>query len=158
MSKPLVIVLVGVPGSGKSTWYEKHRSVVDANAVYISSDKYIEDAARAKGMTYSEAFKELAPAAMQHVKQQVQEAKRHNKDIVWDQTNVSVKSRKKIMQALPRYYKIAVVFPIPEPEELKRRLSNRPGKEIPEPVIQSMIANFQEPTRAEGFDDVRYAT
>jgi hypothetical protein len=55
---------------------------------------------------------------------------------------------------LPEYYAIAVVFRIPGPEELQKRLANRPGKVIPSDVLQSMIDGWEEPTEDEGFKEI----
>jgi hypothetical protein len=57
---------------------------------------------------------------------------------------------------LPNYRAIAVVFPTPEHKELVRRLSSRwdSGKVVPEHVVASMIASWEEPTLEEGFDEI----
>jgi predicted kinase len=55
---------------------------------------------------------------------------------------------------LPDYYPIAIVFATPEEKELKRRLNNRPGKEIPDSVVQKMIDEFVMPTEEEGFKEI----
>jgi gluconate kinase len=57
---------------------------------------------------------------------------------------------------LPSYEHIAVVFNTPEHKELMRRLFNRPGKDIPDHVIASMIASWEDPTLEEGFKEIRY--
>jgi hypothetical protein len=38
-----------------------------------------------------------------------------------------------------------------------RRLMSRPGKEIPEHVITSMIDGWEDPTEEEGFKEIWYA-
>ena len=149
MSK--VYVLVGVPGSGKSTWVSNQDWAKDC--VYISSDKHIEDEAQRQGKTYNEVFKDYATTAVSLMLDDVIAAREAGKDIIWDQTSVNVKSRKKKFSMLPDYYHIAVVFPTPEPEEHARRL-NRPGKHIPKDVLQSMINNFEMPTEEEGFKEI----
>jgi gluconate kinase len=58
---------------------------------------------------------------------------------------------------LPDYYAIAVVFETPSRIELKRRLDSRPGKEIPEAVLEGMLASFEMPTDEEGFKEIWYA-
>ena len=57
---------------------------------------------------------------------------------------------------LPGYYKIAVVFETPPRTELKQRLASRPGKEIPDAVVEGMLASFEMPTEQEGFDEIWY--
>lgn len=148
---PKLYVLVGVPGSGKSTWVSNQKWT--ENCVYISSDKHIENYAAEQGKTYNEVFKNYATTAVSLMLDDVVAARNEGKDIIWDQTSVNIKSRKKKFTMLPDYYHIAVVFPTPEPEEHSRRL-NRPGKHIPKDVLQSMIDTFVMPTEEEGFKEI----
>lgn len=148
---PKVYVLVGVPGSGKSTWVSNQDWVKDC--VYISSDRHVEEEARRQSKTYNEVFKDYATTAVSMMLDDVVAARAEGKDIIWDQTSVSVKSRKKKFSMLPDYYHIAVVFATPEPEEHARRL-DRPGKHIPKDVLDSMIKNFEMPTEEEGFKEI----
>jgi hypothetical protein len=85
-------------------------------------------------------------------------AREMGNDIIWDQTSTTVKSRLKKFNMLPDYYHIAVVFKTPDHEELMRRLISRwdDGKIIPEHVVASMIAGWEEPTEAEGFKEIWY--
>ena len=59
---------------------------------------------------------------------------------------------------LPDYYAIAVVIRTPPRNELDSRLQNRydTGKIIPKDVIDNMIANWEEPTKEEGFEEIWY--
>jgi hypothetical protein len=50
-----------------------------------------------------------------------------------------------------------VVFKTPEVEELAKRLASRPGKEIPDHVVQDMITGFEMPNLSEGFTQVWFA-
>jgi predicted kinase len=149
--EPNLWMLVGVPGSGKSTWIANTFDHVDV--VVASTDDFINVAAVLLGKTYDEVFKDTIKNAEKMMYQGVTRAVEGNCDIIWDQTNLTRKSRAKKLIMIPeRYRKIAVVFPTPEPEELERRLVSRPGKTIPQHVINSMIHNFQHPQHAEGFD------
>jgi len=91
---------------------------------------------------------------------QVELARDINRDIIWDQTSTTLASRTRKFNMLPDYYKIAVVFRTPEHKELMRRLVSRwdSGKIIPEHVVASMIASWEEPTEEEGFDEIWYAS
>jgi len=120
----------------------------------ISTDKYVEHYANEVGKTYSEVFTEFMPNAVKLMTDEVIVARELGRDIVWDQTSTTVKSRAKKLHMLPNYHAIAVVFPTPEHKELTRRLTSRPGKEIPDHVIYSMIGSWEEPTLEEGFDEI----
>jgi predicted kinase len=147
--KPRCIQLIGVPGSGKSTWIKKQ--IWALGLTVVSTDPFVEDYARSQGKTYTEVFEEYMPMAIELMINQVIHAREHNHTIIWDQTSTTVASRLKKFKMLPDYEHIAVVFKTPDSEELQRRLSNRPGKIIPEDVVNNMIKNFEEPSFYEGF-------
>ena len=148
---PKLYVLIGVPGSGKSTWVANQKWAADC--AYVSTDSHVEEYAKSVGKTYNEVFTDYMPTAVDLMTQDVIRAREAGKDIIWDQTSVNVKSRKKKFSMLPNYYHIAVVFPTPGPEEHARRL-NRPGKHIPKDVLESMINTFVMPTEEEGFKEI----
>lgn len=152
MSK--VYMLIGVPGAGKSTWIKNN--MWPTNTVIVSSDRFIDDHAAKEGKTYNDVFKDYAPIAMRLMDNQVLIAKANGCDIIWDQTNMSAKSRAKKLAMLDGYDKIAVVFSTPEKAELDRRLASRPGKVIGDHIIKSMIDSYDEPTVEEGFKEIMY--
>lgn len=147
-------VLVGVPGSGKSTWV-KNQKWAD-QCVIVSTDEFVEDYAKECGQTYSEVFDDYMPTAVKLMADKVVRAREAGKDIIWDQTSTSVATRAKKLRMLPDYYKIAVVFNKPDDEELKRRLASRPGKNVPWAVIDQMWGSWEDPTEEEGFDEIWY--
>ena len=149
-------MLIGVPGSGKSTWIANQEWTKDIPIV--SSDKFIDEYAAKEGKTYNEVFADYVKIATHLMDNQVLICKANNTDIIWDQTNTSIKSRKAKLDKLEGYEKIAVVFRTPEKEELDKRLAQRVGKHIPANVMESMIANLQEPTEEEGFTEIWYAS
>jgi predicted kinase len=151
--KPKLYMLVGVPGSGKSTWV-KNQEFWLKDCVYISTDKYVEEWAESVGKTYTEVFEEYMPTAVTRMAGAVNGARDAGKDIIWDQTSTTIHTRAKKFRMLPDYHTIAVVFRTPEIEELNRRLANRPGKVIPSEVLNNMIVKWEEPTLEEGFDEI----
>lgn len=155
MTTPKLYMLIGVPGSGKSTWINNQEWAKDIPVV--SSDKFIDYYAAKEGKTYNEVFEEYAPIAVRLMENQVLICKANNSDIIWDQTNTSVKTRKKKLAMLEGYEKIAVVFRTPNKVEHDRRLASRPGKAIPANVMTVMINSFAEPTEKEGFKEIWYA-
>lgn len=152
---PKCYQLVGVPGSGKSTWVSTQDWTMPC--AHISTDKWVEIYAKEVGRTYSEVFTDFMPTAVDLMAKEVVVAREAGRDIIWDQTSTTVKSRAKKFAMLPDYYHIAVVFRTPEHKELMRRLMSRPGKEIPDHVIASMIASWEDPTEEEGFKEIWYA-
>lgn len=154
--KPVAYILVGLPGSGKSTWMRNLMSS-DEEYVVVSSDDEIEKYAKSKGLTYSDVFDEYVKTATSLMNHKFKEAIQNNMNIIWDQTNMNSKKRRSILQQLSqRYRKVAVVFQVDD-SELDRRLKKRAqeeGKHIPNHVIDSMRRSFEMPSRSEGFDEV----
>ena len=147
-----VYVLIGVPGSGKSTWVNNQTLVEEYT--YVSTDFWVEQFAKAANTSYTEIFEKVMPDAIEQMLEQVRLSRNYNSNIVWDQTSTTIASRKKKFKMLPDYEHVAVVFPTPDRAELDRRLANRPGKVVPVEVVDSMIAGFQMPTLAEGYKQI----
>jgi hypothetical protein len=143
-----------MPGSGKSTWIKNQDWAL--GLTIVSTDAFVEDWARECGSTYSEVFDDYMPRAVELMVEQVVRARELGHTIIWDQTSTTVASRKRKFNMLPDYEHIAVVFETPSRPELKRRLESRPGKEIPDVVIEGMLASFEMPTEEEGFKEIWY--
>ena len=158
-AQPTIYVLIGLPGSGKSTWTNRLRATTDF--VYLSTDKHLEDYARQAGVSYSEAFEQHIGQATEKMKAEARQAFADGVNIVWDQTNLSAKKRASILGQIPKsknYRKVAVVFKVDD-NELTKRLDNRykeTGKFIPQSLIDNMRKTFQDPSKQEGFDEIRY--
>ena len=153
---PRCYQLVGVPASGKSTWIKNQDWAGDC--VVVSTDEFVEEYAREVGSTYSEVFDKYMSTAVTLMADKVIRAREAGKDIIWDQTSTGVKARARKFNMLPDYEHIAVVFKTPEKEELARRLASRPGKNIPDHVMRSMIEHFESPSEEEGFKEIWYAS
>jgi predicted kinase len=151
---PKCYQLVGVPGAGKSTWISNQEWAKDMPVV--STDSFVEAYAKEQGKTYSEVFTDYMPIAVKLMVNQALICQANNLDLIWDQTSTTIASRARKFNTLPKYEHIAVVFKTPEHKELMRRLWSRPGKDIPDHVIASMIASWEEPTEEEGFKEIWY--
>ena len=151
---PKCYQLIGVPAAGKSTWV--HSQDWTSKCFYISTDKWVDIFAKEVNQTYNQVFDTVMETAVELMSKEVKIAQSKGADIIWDQTNISVKSRAKKFLMLPEYEHIAVVFKTPEPDEHATRLA-RPGKSIPDAVLKSMIKNFEMPTLGEGFSQIWHA-
>ena len=154
-----LIMLVGIPGSGKSTWIKKFLDgygIADnatGDWVILSSDNFIENHAKTLGKTYDQVFSDVIDTAQMQLFQDLDNAIASKKNVIWDQTNLTVKSRIKKMNMLPmNYTKHAVFFEIPS--DLDARLASRPGKTLRKDLIDRMKIQMEEPTTEEGFDSV----
>ena len=150
---PKFYMLIGVPASGKSTW----RGQYTGDAAVISTDDILEQTATASGRTYNEVFKENIKFATQLATERAKEAFAADKDVIWDQTNLTKKSRKPKLDMVPEHYRRdAVFFETPSEEEWQRRLNSRPGKNIPWNVLMGMASTLERPDPEEGWNIVEY--
>lgn len=152
---PTCYQLIGIPGSGKTTWAINQEYML--TCAYVSTDKWVDIYAKEVGKTYNEIFEDFMPTAVDLMTREVVVAREMQRNIIWDQTSTTIKSRLKKFNMLPNYDHIAVVFKIPSIEDLTARLASRPGKMIPWSVVSQMIDNFEMPTKAEGYKEIWYA-
>jgi predicted kinase len=145
-------MLVGVPGSGKSTWISNQHWA--KNCVHLSTDKFIDEYAASVSKTYNEVFTDYIKTATHMLNKQAITTNVAESDVIWDQTNLTVKSRANKLKIFRCYKKTAVVFATPDSHELAKRLASRPGKSISDAVMASMTSIFQMPTTEEGFDEI----
>ncbi len=148
-------MLCGIPTSGKSTFVEKLKKLdYWKDAVVLSTDNYIEKQAQRCGLTYNQIFDDVIDNATRELELEFNMAKDKGKNIIWDQTNLSVKTRRRKLSKLPSFYRRdAVYFEISLEEALERN-QLREGKFIPESILKRMWHQFEIPTLEEGFDYV----
>jgi predicted kinase len=155
IESPKLFVLVGIPGSGKSTFIRQKMSADDY--VIISTDDVIEKMAAEVGKTYDELWQTRPyKRAKKIADANFADAVKNVKNIIWDQTNITIDKRKTILSKIPeQYYKVAVLFTTPL-DVVKDRLKKREkeGKIIPDHVVNDMFKRLQPPTVTEGFDEV----
>ena len=162
-------MLVGLPGTGKSTWTDrfkrKHRDELinegikndtpyNWNLSVISTDDIIQHIAKEHRLTYNQVFDNLTYSFAEKMNHKLARFAFDRNDIViWDQTNLTQKSRGKKLAMVPSHYKkIAVSFGIPI--DLTERLNSRQWKVIPQDVMDRMIYSYTPPSLMEGFDEI----
>jgi predicted kinase len=155
---PVCYQLIGVPGSGKSTWIQNQEWFKVKECAIVSTDMWVELEAERVGKTYSEIFDEYMPKALKLMVNHVELARDKGMDIIWDQTSTTISSRRRKFNMLPDYDHIAVIFKTPEPGELARRLASRPGKTIPDSVMRRMIEGFDPVELEEGYSEIWHAS
>jgi predicted kinase len=147
--KNALILLVGISGSGKSTWGKKFSQ--DNNITYLSSDEY-----RAK-FGKNEDDQSVTPQVFAYLKRKVDELLSQGKSVMVDATNLTKRDRKDFLDSANKTetYKIAVVFEVSR-DELVARQEKRAsvgGRRVPDWVIDKMINKYQRPDETE-FDKV----
>jgi predicted kinase len=150
-----LVMLCGIPCSGKSTYVNKLKKLdYWKDAVVLSTDNYIEKQAQRCGMTYNQIFDDVIDNATRELELEFNMAKDKGKNIIWDQTNLSVKTRRKKLSKLPSFYHRGVIYFTVSLEEALERNENREGKYIPKSVLKRMWHQFEIPTLEEDFDYV----
>lgn len=154
--RPTLYMLIGLPGSGKSTYVQKHGD----GCVVLSTDDIIEEIALKRGRTYNEVFKESIDYATREMNRRAAAAFLGNFDVIWDQTNLSRKQRMKKLVGVPSHYqRVAIVFPVGLEEATMNvwyeRLASRRDKTIPFGVLDTMLDSFSWPSYEEGFNELR---
>jgi predicted kinase len=151
------VILVGMPGSGKSTYINSYECPYMYSTT-LSTDDIIEDIAKTYGCSYSDIWKEGISLATKLYDRYTAKTIAQGLSVVIDRTNLTKKSRKKIIDKFRYYgYKITcVVFSTPEEKEWSRRLSSRKDKHIPREQLDAMLKRYEEPTIDEGMNEIIY--
>jgi len=153
MKNPFVIILCGVPLSGKSTWVRENYP----DTKTISRDEIVMEVYGSKD--YNSAFKNIDQKKVDKIlRQRLIDANLANENVIVDMTNLSVKTRAKNLSYFSdNFYKMAVALPVLDSSEYKRRNDLRmvnENKFIPYNVINSMITSYTLPKVDEGFDEI----
>lgn len=149
MNKPSFIMMVGLPGSGKST-YAKTLTLDGKPYIIHSSDKLREELygdAAIQGDN-NKLFAELH--------KRIKEDLRHGENVVYDATNIKKKNRIAFLRELEDIpcYKDCIVMAT----EYKACVYNNEHRErkVPPEVIRRMFLNYQPPHESEGFREIIY--
>lgn len=141
-----LIMMVGLVGSGKSTYAEK--LALQENAIIHSSDKLREE--MFGSVDENSKNDELFITLHRRIKNDLIEGK----NVIFDATNISYKRRMAFLNELKKIdctkicYMIATTY-----EKCLEQNKNRERK-VPEHVIKKMYLNFDVPAYFEGWDQI----
>ena len=151
-----LIMLCGIPTSGKSTFVKKlFTQPYFERAVVLSTDNYIQQKAEEQQKTYNEVFKTYIKEATTNMQKQLELAILEGRDLIFDQTNLTRKTRKAKTSSISAdmYRKRAVYFEISLEEALERN-KHREGKFIPVDILTCMYKSFEIPDYYEDFETI----
>jgi predicted ABC-type ATPase len=153
---PCYVMMVGVPGSGKSTFLKKFAAEITDRWIIASTDDLIEAEAAKMGITYSEAFHKCNQKKLKRdMEEAIQKAFHQRVSVFHDQTNMGKKARVSKLKPVPdSYFKICLNFTVDD-KVLQQRLDARAaetGKVIPPFVLKQTFNSYVAPSRDEGFD------
>lgn len=146
MNRPKLIILVGIPGSGKTT-YAKDYMERNANTIHLSSDAIRKE-------LYGDENTQGNPAEVFSLMQKrAVETLNDGYDVIYDATNITRKDRQGIISVCPKIAKIEchiIWAPIEVCIERDSKRERTVGKE----VIDRMLKRFQAPWYDESIDSI----
>lgn len=153
LKEPFVIILIGPPLSGKTTWIRENFPTTEV----ISRDETVMEVYGSRN--YTEAFNNVDQKEVDRVlTQKFLDANAAKKNVIVDMTHMASKRRKQNLNYFSNdYYKLGVIFPILSDDEYVRRNQKRieeENKDLPMGIVKSMISSYQPITPDEGFNKV----
>jgi predicted kinase len=147
MNRPTLILLCGIPGSGKTTYTKKYIEEHD-NTIHISSDEI------RKELWGDEATQGDNNAVFALMQARTIEALNNGQSVVYDATNITRKDRAGIIGACPKFVKIECHIVWASIETCIERDATR-KRNVGKEVIDRMLKRFQAPYYDEGIHEIK---
>ena len=147
--KGMLVVTVGLPSSGKTSWVDDFIGENQGKAIdVISSDKIREEVFNdIEDQNHNSEVFDL-------MKRRTKESLSQGHIAIYEATNISSKRRRALLNELNKYYDKAICL-----FKYKRLLTcqidnEKRDKKVPSDVIDRMYRNFEIPHKSEGFDEI----
>ena len=150
---PFLFVMIGLPGSGKSTFAEsievecpegKHKPIIH------SSDSLRDE-------LYGDAsIQKDNNALFQELHRRIREDLRNGKDVIYDATNIKKKLRRQFLTEMKTVSCYPVAICVMTPFETCCSNNLKRDRQVPYEAIKRMYMNWQPPEYREGFWDILY--
>lgn len=140
MKMSTLYTLVGLPGSGKSTYASEKKECITVSSDAIRKELFGDEATQGDNAKIFSI-----------VHERIKEELKKGNDVIFDATNINPRNRKKVFDD-DADMNVAVYFNTPV-EECKKRNGSR-ERVVPEYVIDRMAKHMIPPSYEEGFDDI----
>ena len=142
----VLIVLCGLPGSGKSTYanYLTECSPFECVSTdQIRKELYGNESIQDNPQkVFDIAFKQLYMMGL------------NGMNAIFDATNITSRARRRVVQECRNYYDLIICKYIDTPLDVCLHRNSQRERVVPKEVILRMYNNFTMPSREEGFDYV----
>lgn len=142
-NKPEFIMLVGLPGSGKSTLIKRYKEYK-----VHSSDDIREE------LTGDVNRQDINNLVFKTLHNRVKEDLLNGENVIYDATNINWKRRKAFLQELNKIPCWKYCLLIATPFEVCLERNNQRDRNVPYNIIERMYKNFDIPWYNEGWDNI----
>ena len=152
-NKPLMIMLIGLPGSGKSTV---------AQSIFIERDEerlkptiHSSDSLR-KELFGDEATQGDNNKLFSELHRRIKQDLIAGKDVIYDATNIKKNFRMQFLSEIKNISCTPICLCMMTLYETCLKNNEKRERKVPEEVIKRMQLNWQPPHYSEGFKDIKY--
>lgn len=146
MNKPILAVMVGISGSGKSTYANGLKTSLNAQLVETDAIR-LELTGDAEDQSQNARVFEIA-------RKRVNDILAQGKNAIIDATSLSIRDRKDWIDIAKNNDAEVRAYFIDTPVSICKSQNEKRKRKVPEWVIDKQAAKLYAPTKVEGFDSV----